>query len=154
MEELVRIAAIDLTRGFEEQPGIRNQPSHRDARVVDAIFAADEVQRDERPIGPRQHVVVHRVDLAERGAHLSDLCQQPARQRRQCGVAFLERDALLAKRQEEVGTGIRIDDGLKRRFRLVHLERRLGIDGIVASGPEEITDDRNVRIKDLRAADR
>ena len=97
---------------------------------------------------------MHRVDLAERGAHLPDLRQETSGQRRQCGVAFLERDALLAERQEEVGAGIRIDDALKRRFGLVHLERRLGIDGIVARGPEEIADDRDVRIEDLGAADR
>ena len=51
--------------------------------VVDAVFAADQVVDDERPIGPRQHVVVQRVDLAERRAHLADLRQQAAGQRRE-----------------------------------------------------------------------
>ena len=38
--------------------------------------------------------------------------------------AFLDVDALLAERDEEVGARVRIDDGLKGRFGFVQLERR------------------------------
>ena len=83
-----------------------------------------QVVDDERAIGPRQHVGVQRVDLAERRAHLADLDQQVARQRGQRHEAFLELHAFLAEREEEIGARIRIDDRLERDFRFRHLERR------------------------------
>ena len=67
------IAAEDLAGRFEEDVADRNQPRHRHARIADAFFAANQVVDDERAIGPRQHVRVQRVDLAERRAHLAGL---------------------------------------------------------------------------------
>ena len=106
----------------------------------------------QRPVGPGQHVVVERVHLAERRAHLADLREQPARQGRERQESFFDVDALLAERDEEVGTRVGIDDGLERRFRLVERERRIGRHLIAAGRAEEIADDRHVGVEDLRAA--
>ena len=105
--------------------------------IVDPVFAADEVVDDERTIGPRQHVVVQAVHLAERRAHLADFRQEPARQRRERQESFLDADAFLAERDEEVGARIRIDDRLERRFRFVHLERRIGWTGFLPAAPRK-----------------
>ena len=93
--------------------------------VGDPLFAAEEVLRDERPIGPGQHVRVHRVDLAELRAHLAGLQQQAGRQRRERDVAFLHLQPLRARRQKEIGARVRIDDRLKRRLDLGERQRRL-----------------------------
>ena len=79
-KQVARVAAKHLTGGFEEKPRVRHEPRHRESGIVDAVFAADQVVHDERPIGPGKHVIVERVDLAERRAHLPDFGQQSAGQ--------------------------------------------------------------------------
>ena len=150
-EEGAAVPAEHLAGGFEEDPPVGNQPRHRNAGVADAIFAAHEVAGDERPVGPRQHVIVQGVHLAERRPHLADFRQQAAGQRGERDEAFFEIDALFAERNEEVGARVGIDHGLKGRLRFVHLERRIGIGEVAARGAQEIADDGNVRIEDLRA---
>src|SRR5204862_2873290 len=65
-EHVAAVAAKHLAGGLEEYPSVGYEPRHRDAGVADAVFAAHQISGDERPIGPRQHVVMERVDLAER----------------------------------------------------------------------------------------
>ena len=64
---------------------------------------------------------------------LPDLRQQTARERRERDEALLEIDALFAERDEEVGARVRIDDGLERGFRLVHLEAPAGSTSLAGS---------------------
>ena len=122
----------------------------REAGVADAFFAADQVVGHERTIGPRQQVRVQGVDLAERRAHLADLREQSAGQRRKRDEPFLELDALLAKRQEEIGAGVRIDDRLERHLGLGHLQRRRRVDVVLSGGAEEVADHGHVGVEDLR----
>ena len=149
---LTRVSTEDLAGGLEEDPGIRNEPRDGNAGVVDAVFTADEVLDDERPIGPWQHVIVQPVDLAERRAHLAHLRQEPTREFRKRQESLLDIDALLAKRNKEVGARVGVDDGLERRLGFVHLEGRIGIDSVPACGAEEVADDRHVGIEHLGAA--
>ena len=154
-----RVAAEHLAGCFEEDPGIRNQPRHRKAGVADAVFAAYQVVDHERTVGPGQNVIVERVHLAERRAHLANFCQQSSRQRRERDKPFLDIHALFSERNEEVGARVRIDDRLERRFRLVHLQRtrmvaqaeRIRLHAIVAGGAEKVADHRHVGIEDLRS---
>ena len=113
MVQVAGVAAEHLPGRLEKYPGVRNQPRDRDARIVDPIFAAHQILRDQRPVGPRKHVVVQSVDLAERRAHLADSHQQSPRQRRERHVAFLEADTFFAEGDEEIGARVRIDDRLK-----------------------------------------
>ena len=152
-EEIGRIAPEHLTGRFEEDPRVRDQPRHRNPRIVDSVLAADEIARHQRTIGPRQHVVVQRVHLAEGRAHLADLGQQAARQFRERQKSFLEIDARFPERDEEIGARVRIDDGLEGRLRFVHLERRLRVDQVPAGRAEEVADHRHVRVEDLRSRD-
>ena len=61
------------------------------------LLSCDEVISDERSIGPRQHVRMQRVDLAERGPHLPDLHQHIARKRRERDVTLFDGDPGFAK---------------------------------------------------------
>src|SRR6185369_5478631 len=67
---------------------------------------------------------------------------------------FLEVDALLTEREEEIGARVRVDDGLKRDLRFVHLERRRRVHRVLARGAEEIADHSHVGIEHFRVADR
>ena len=93
------------------------------------------------------------VHLAERRAHLADLRQQSAGQRRERQEPFFDADALLAERDEEIGARVGIDNRLERRLRFVQLEGGLRLDLIAAGGAEEVADDRHVGIEDLRVGD-
>ena len=130
--------------------GLRDQPRRRDAGVGDAFFAARQVVGDEGTIGPRNHVAVERVHLAERRAHLSDLDEQPAWNRGEREEALLEIDALLPERHEEVGAGVGIDDRLEGGLRLGHLQRGTRIDRVPAGRAEEVPDHGDVGVEDLR----
>ena len=147
-------AVEHLAGRLEEDPRVRNQPRHRNARVVDAVFAADQVLRDQRAIRPRQDVIVERVDLAEGRAHLADLGQQAAGQLGEGDEPFLEVDAFLAERNEEIGARVRVDDRLERDLRFVHLERRNRVDVVRPGGAEKIADDRDVRVEHLAVVHR
>ena len=150
LEDVARVAAEHLARRFEEGPRVRNQPRDRDAGVGDPFFSTKQVLGHQRPIGPRQHVRVQRVDLAERRPHLADAHQDAAGQRRKRDEALFEIDAFFAERDEEIGACVRIDDGLERHLRLGHLQRRLRVHRVPAGGAEEVADDRRRRIEDVR----
>ena len=63
---------------------------------------------------------------------------------------FLEIDAFLAKRQEEIGARVRVDDRLERRFGLAHLERVLGCTAFVPAAPRKLPMTAMSGIEDLR----
>ena len=147
LEHFRRRSSEDLTGGLEEDPGVRNQARHRQASVADALVSANEIGCHERPIRPREHVGVHHVDLAERRTHLARSEQQPAWQRWKRDEPFLERHALVSKRQEEIAPGIRVDDCLKRQLRFLHLESRRWGDLIPAGGAQKVSDHGHVWIE-------
>ncbi len=68
-----------------------------DARIVDSVFASHQVVAYQRPINPRQHVIVLRVYLPESSAEFTYFRHQPRGQRRECNVALFQIDALLSK---------------------------------------------------------
>jgi hypothetical protein len=72
------LAAIDLTRGFQEDDLVGKEARKGEARVVDAVLPPEEVLDEERPVGPGQDVVVHLVHLAEGAPHLPDLEEEAA----------------------------------------------------------------------------
>src|SRR2546425_13107365 len=133
-QRVARVAPEDLASRLEEHPRVWNEARDRNARIVDAIFAAHEVVDDQRPIRPRQDMIVKPVHLAERRAHLADLREQTAWQLRKGEEALLEVDTFLAKRNEEVRAGVRIDDRLEGRLRFVHLQRGILIGPVRTAG--------------------
>jgi hypothetical protein len=58
---------------------------------------------------------------------------------------------LFAEREEKVGARVRVDDRLKRRFRLVHLQRRTRRDRVPPHGAQKVADHRDIRIEHLRS---
>src|SRR5262249_6896909 len=63
-----RVAAVDLS-GKVHKPvlGRGKDVLNRDAGIVNAVLTAHQVLRHQRTVHPRQHMVVHGVDLAESG---------------------------------------------------------------------------------------
>ena len=97
------IAAKHLPgRGKEYPFGKGNDAFDRDPGIVDAVFSAHQILRDQRPIDKWQHVIVHAIDLAKSGSHFAHARHKTARQRRKRDEAFFQVDALLAKSQEEI----------------------------------------------------
>ena len=87
------------------------------------------------------------LTLPNARAHLADLHQQAARQRRERDEALLDAH-LFAEGEEEVGARVGIDDRLKRRLGFVQLEGRLAARWR-SDGAEEVADHRDVGIEDL-----
>src|SRR4029453_15907260 len=109
----VRVSPKDLSRTFGKPFfGRGKETSQRDSGIVDAVFAADQIIGDERPINVLKSVVVNRVDFAELGAHFADFEKKAGGERSERDVGFLDVDARLAEREESIGASIRINDGL------------------------------------------
>ena len=142
-------AAIDLTRGLEKHPWVRDETRDGQTSVCESLFPAEQVLADQRPIRPWQCVGMERVDFAHLLFQLPYLGQQATRERRERNEAFFNLDAFGREGDEEVRPGVRIDNRLERRFRLVHLEGRRGVDLVATSCTQEIADDRDVRVEDL-----
>src|SRR5438270_2091076 len=94
-------------------------------------------------------MVMQGIHLAERGAHLACFGHKAFRQRRKGDKAFLQVHAFFAKRDEEVGPRIGIDNGLQANFGLVHLKGWRRLIGVVAGGTNEVADHADVRIQRL-----
>ena len=119
--------------------------------VADSLLAADQVVGHQRTIRPRQHVVVQRVHLAERRAHLADL--RTSRPPGSAGNVMKPSSSSTPSSpndDEEVGARVRIDDRLKRRLGLVHLERRLRVHRVASGRAQEVADDGDVGVEHLR----
>ena len=103
-------------------------------------------------------MIVHHIDLAEGGAHLSHLSDEAAGQSGKGDVTLFEVDAFFAERDEEVSAGVRINDRLEAHFRFVHLECRRGLQGdgtllgIAAQCADEISDDTDIGIERFRGS--
>jgi hypothetical protein len=71
-EQIVGIAPENLSGALQEQPlWGRDDAREGQAGVVDSVLAAHQVPGHEWAIGPREHVIMKRVHLAEGGAHLA-----------------------------------------------------------------------------------
>ena len=101
-----------LRINFEtDTPGVR-QP----------FVSAEQVLDHQRLVDPRERVRVQRVHLADLFLELADLGEKTAGQRREREEALLDLDALRREGKEEVGTCVRIDDGLEGRLGFVERE--------------------------------
>src|SRR6059058_4673844 len=93
-----RITPEHLARGLEKQSfGSGNDTLNRKSRVVYAVFATNQIGRDQGSIDPRQDVVVHRIDFAKGRAHLSYLSHEAFRKSGKGNVTFLQIHAFLAE---------------------------------------------------------
>src|SRR5215475_2249525 len=94
---VVGIAAKDLAGCFEKDAFRGRQNAlQRETGIIDAIFAADKIGRNQGTIYPGQHVIVQRVHLSKCRSHLSDLRYEACGKGRESDVAFLEIDSLLS----------------------------------------------------------
>ena len=137
----------ETTRGSNH---FATENPHRRCRLP-----ADEVVDDERPIGPRQHVIVQAVHLAEGRAHLADLRQQPAGS--EVASRILPRGhAFFTERDEEIGTGIWIQTAWNDASDSCISNAGAGVMLLAdrcepARGAEKVTDHRHVRVEHLDA---
>src|SRR5690349_25032574 len=117
-----RVAAEKLSyRLHKDALGCRQNALHRDAGVVETIFATDQIVVHERAIDPGQHVVVHRVYLPKGASEFTHLGHKPGWQRRQCYVSLLQIHAFFSEGQEEVSARVWVDNGLNTELRFMHL---------------------------------
>ena len=137
--------SIDLPGRLEEEPRIQDQLRHRDAAVGDALLAAQQVPRHERPIGPGQHVLCIWLTLPKALRILPTFISSPAGS--DVSVRYPSSSSAPSGPygDEEVGLCVRIDDGLERRLGFVELQRRRRLDVVVPNRAEEVADDRDVR---------
>ena len=56
---------------------------------------------------------------------------------------------MFTERNEEVCTGIRINNGLERNFRFMHLQGGIRINFVRPGSAEKVTDHRDIRIENL-----
>src|SRR6266700_4792463 len=90
-KNVVGVAAKTLPGGFEKNAFRRRQdPLQREASIVNSVFTANEVGSNQWAVHPRQHVIVQRVDLAERRSHLANFGHEARGQRSESYVALLE----------------------------------------------------------------
>jgi hypothetical protein len=153
LEQIVGIPTKHLARRLEKDPWVWNQSGNGESGVIDTVFAANQVGRDKGTVSPGKHMIVQAIHLAESGPHLSGLYEEPAGNRRKREKAFFEIHAFLAEGEEEVGASIRIDNGLERHFRFMHLERRSRVHLIGPKGSQKVTDYRDIGIECLGITD-
>src|SRR6266478_1260880 len=154
-ENVAGIAAVNLGRSLEKPVFRRRQePRKRDAGIVDAVFAADEIVGHQRPVNERQSVIVDGVDLAEFGAHLADFQKEPCRKRSKGDITFLDVYAGFAEGDESIGTRIGINNGLHADFGFVEFERARWRNGVAASSADEVANQTDVRVEQLGVGSR
>src|SRR6266403_170446 len=150
LEQIVGIAAKNLSRPLEKPVFRRGQePRQGESGIVDAVFAADEIIGNERPIDEWKSVVVNGVDLAKLRAHFSDLQKKPGGERSESDIGFLDVYAGFAKGNESVGARVGIDDGLQADFGFVQFERARGRNGVASCGADEVTNQADIGIEEL-----
>src|SRR6266446_1323289 len=150
-ENITGIAAVNLGRSLEE-PVFRGgqEPRKGDAGIVDSVLAAYEIVGHQRPVNERQRVIMDGIDLAKFGSHLADFQKEPRRERSKGDVAFLDIYARFAEGNESIGARIWIDNGLQAHFGLVEFERARWRNGVAPGSANEVADQANVRIEQLR----
>ncbi len=127
VELIVRIAPENLRGALQDDLlGSGEDAAERHARVVNPILPTHQVLGHQRTIGPGQHMVMQSVYFSEGGAHFANPQVQAAAQCGKRELTLFEIDALFAEADEEVGTRVRIEDGLKSNLALMHLKRWSG----------------------------
>src|SRR6476646_7365224 len=96
-KDVVGITSINLAGPFQKEPLVRNQSRDRDPRIIDSVLTSDQIVGNNRPIRPRQHMVMQCVDLSERRAHFSDPDEQATRHCRERDIALFEVYTLLTE---------------------------------------------------------
>ena len=91
-------------------------------------------------------MIVNGVDLPKVSTLLTDLEQQSRGERREGDVSLFDVYARLAEREEGIGAGVRIDDGLQTYFRFVHLQRRRRRNVVASGRADEIADQADIWI--------
>src|SRR5882672_1522124 len=148
LEQIVGIAAKNLGCTLEKPVFRRGQETRQgEASVVDAVFAANEIIGNERPIDEWQGMIVNRVDLAELRAHFADFQKKPGGERRESDIGLLDIYAGFAKGNEGVGARVGVNDGLQADLGFVQFERTRGRNGVASCSANEVTNQADVRIK-------
>src|ERR1700736_1868795 len=113
LEHLGRIATENLSRTFEE-PVLRTREDagNGNTRIVDSIFAAQQIHGRKRPVNVIQRMVVNGIHLAEGSTHFAHSSDESFGQRGECDVTLFYVHALLAEREKKVATSVRVNDGL------------------------------------------
>ena len=70
---------------------------YRNSSIIDSIFAADQVLRDQGTIGPGKHMIMQGIHLAKGGAHLTHLGDKALGQRGKGDKALLQIHACFSK---------------------------------------------------------
>src|SRR5947208_1496464 len=149
-ENVAGIAPEDLGRSLEKPVFGRGQEARkRNARIVDAIFAANEIVGHQRPINKWQRVVVDGVDLDELAAHFADFQKEPRGKRSKGDVTFFDVYAFFAEGDEGIGSCVGVDDGLQVDFGLVDFKRARRRNGVAPGRADEVADQADVRIEEL-----
>ena len=81
---------------------------------------------------------VQRIGLANLLLQLSDLREQPPRERRKREETFFDLDTFGRERQEEIGPRVRVDDRLEACLGLAHLEDRPGFSSFFPTAPRKL----------------
>src|SRR5207302_9498778 len=116
------------------------------------VVARYQILVHQRPVGPRQYVVVQRVHFAEGGAHFAGPQLQPGGERGEGDVALFQIHTMLAEAEEEVGARVRVDHFLEAHLALVHFQRGGSAIGPVTASAEEIPNRADVRVEYLRGS--
>src|SRR5215469_4303919 len=156
LKDVGRISTKHLARSLEENAlGRGKNPLQGESGIIDAVFTSDKVRAYQGPVHPRQHVIVHHVDLTKGGPHLADFGHESSRECSKCDVALFQVHALLTKRDEEIAASIRINDRLQPDLGLMHLHGGEGLlrcqwwYGTVACRTDKVADHTNVGIQRL-----
>ncbi len=119
-DRIARIATENLSRTFEEQVlRTRENAGNGNTRIVDSIFAAQQIHGRKRPVNVIQSVVVNGVHLSKSSAHLAHSGDESFGQGGECDVALFDGHVLLAERHKKVATSVGVNDGLHAQFRFM-----------------------------------
>src|SRR5256885_6205709 len=140
-KKVIGIAAEDLSCAFSKPTlGSWNKACQRESGIVNAIFSTDEVVGGKGTVNILKSVIVNGVDLAEFSAHFADFEKKSCGKRSESDVGLFNVHSGFTKRDECVGAGVGVNDGLHADFRFVHFKRFTWKDIIVACGSDEIAD--------------
>src|SRR6266566_2674199 len=149
-ENVIGITTINLGRSLKEPVlGRRQEPRERNARIIDAVFAPNEIVCDERPIDERQGVIMNGVDPPKFSAHFADLQKQARRKRCERDVAFFNVHSFLAKREKGISPRVGVDDGLHADLGLVQFERARRRNRVVTGVANKVANQTYVWIEQL-----
>src|SRR3954471_1280145 len=90
-ENCVRITTENLPSGFQKYP-LRgwDDSLERNSGVIDSVFPAHQVCRNQRTIHPGKNVIMHQIDFAECGTHFADFGDKTRGQRGKRYISLLK----------------------------------------------------------------